>query len=188
MAMLRLRNLSILLALALLPFGVSGQSDNGADKIAVAKRGARELFPELKGRGLRVIIEESNSLVDIYRGPTSFKLHIFKAVNYPPDWRGASKCSPFITYAIDVPEPFSDKCPSFLIYVWFDFPVMGDDRIHGISARGAVVNTDEVTKMNGLVDAHTEWSDRDIDDALRKAGAHFGSWAKDDLIHSLPML
>jgi hypothetical protein len=187
MAMLQLRNLSILLALALLPFGVSGQSDNGADKIVVAKRGAGELFPELKGRGLRVIIEDSNSLDDIERGPTAFKLHIFKAVNYPPDWGGASKCSPFITYAVDVPEPFSDKCPSVLISVGFAFPVMGDDRILSISAGGPAVNTNEVTKMNGLVDIHTEWSDRDIDEALRKAGAHFGSWAKDDLIHSLPM-
>jgi hypothetical protein len=185
MAMLRLHNLSILLVLVILPFGVSGQSDIGADKIVVAKRIVRELFPELKGRGLRVIIADSNSLDSIERGPTAFSLHIFEAVNFAQADTG--NCPSFLVEPVNVRAPLTAKCPSFLINVGFMFQVMGDDRISSIGAWGEAVNTDEVTKMNRLVDAHTEWSERDIDDALRKAGAHFGSWAKDDLIHSIPM-
>ncbi len=41
-------------------------------------------------------------------------------------------------------------------------------------------------KRKGGPPAHPEWSNQDIEKALRKAGARFGSWAKDDLIHALP--
>lgn len=155
----------MLLAAASTPL-LSNKRDHNDDKIALAKQIVRQLYPELTGRGLYFTIADESTL-DSEGGSTHFAMHVLQPV------KGVAA----------VPE----RCPPSLITVGFVFPVEGDDRIHSLHAGGPTVNMDENGRLRELVDEHPDWSDKKVEEVLRNAGVHFGPWAKDALVNSLPM-
>jgi hypothetical protein len=126
------------------------------------------LYPDLKNRGLSLIIEDGTRL-DNPASPTSFDITVLDPKVLDPK-TGLSVCT------------------SWILSTRFQFPTTPQDaRIYSFSANGAVVGRDELEKLNSLVDAHPEWSDVQVLEALTKAGAEFAPAAKDRFIQALPM-
>jgi hypothetical protein len=126
------------------------------------------LYPELKGRGLSLIINDE-SLLDNPASPPSFTLLVL---------------DPKVTD----PKTGMNVCTSWILAAGFAIPTSpADARIYSFSSNGSVVNADESEKLNSLVNAHPEWSDVQVLEALTQAGAEFGPTAKDRFVKALPM-
>jgi len=126
------------------------------------------LYPELKNRGLSLIIEDESRL-DNHASPSSFTIKVLDPKVLDPK-TGLSECT------------------SWLISAGFQTPITPPDaRIYSFSSNGSIVSGDELEKLNSLVDAHPEWSDVQVLEALTQAGAEFGPIAKDRFVKALPM-
>jgi hypothetical protein len=136
-----------------------------ADNVGLAKQALKSLYPELKGRGLHLTIDDGSRL-DFAEIGGDFVIDVFE----PP---------PHINISVR-------QCPPTLVSTRFMF-ASGDWRLFGYSAAGPVVNTQKRESLNDLVDSHPEWTDSQIGEALTKAGAKFGPNAKDQLVRALPI-
>lgn len=142
-------------------------AQNSADRIRLAKDVVRQLFPELRGRGLRVSIVDATTL-DGGMGFLSFDLD----VSEPRDHLSPSeKC--------DVP---------LLLSAGFQFATSSRaQRFFALNLGGPATNTDKREHLNQAVDSHPEWSTGQIEEALSSAGARFGPSSKDDFVKTVPL-
>jgi hypothetical protein len=175
--------ISILWVLALSAYSISAQSPVKGDKIVVAKQVVTDLFPELKGRGLQIVIQDMNSL-EYVGAPLHFALWIYEPVNAIAESM-TENCPAFLLEAVNSKAPLTSKCPTFLASVRFGFDQ--DQKLYELSASGTTVGAERLEQLRRQVDSHPEWSDKDIEDMLKKEGAHFGPWAKDELTRLLPI-
>jgi len=153
------------------------------NKIVTAKKVIRGLYPELRGRSLQVIVQDKSSLDYLEGTPGIFALWIFEPVNAIAET--VKQCPAFLLEPINSKAPITNKCPPFLLSTSFTFTRKGT--IFEISSGGSTVNMERLGNVRQQVDLHPEWSDKDIEDVLRKSGARFGPQAKRDLFRLLPI-
>ena len=183
------RSLKVLRISTVLAFGLfaaaalNAQSPVKGDKIAFAKKIIGELYPELKGRGLQVLIQDKTSVDYVDNPPSDFALWLYEPVNAIPEAID-DKCPPFLLQPVNTKAPLTNKCPSFLLTVGFTFA--DDERVSRVEAGGEVVNIKKLTDARHEIDSHPDWSNMQIQELLGKKGAHVGPSAKDDLVKSLP--
>ena len=171
--MLRLSlQISILLAVCLTALDASGQSK--VNKILAAKHIVGELYPEMKGQKLRVVVIDENSFDDP-GALVRFQLRLYKPARFASNT--TDNCTVFL-------QPAAAKCPALLLSLIFGFDA--NDKFYEFSARGDAVNADRLQALRQLVNFHPEWPDEKLVDAMKKAEVHFGPWAKDELVRSIP--
>jgi hypothetical protein len=185
MAMSRLQNLyrnSVVLVLLVVP-AIPCIHAQQVDNISKAKGVVLALYPELKGRNLHDIIADGSGMDNTVGGLHEFTLNIFQPVNYA----GPDTCPSYLTEPRDMSKQFTDRCPAFILSVKFVFPPKGDPRIHLIGATGEGTNETLLAEARKQVNSHPHWTEAEVENALKKAGAHFGPKDKSTFLQSVPV-
>jgi len=126
------------------------------------------IYPELTGRKMRLDFVahpylESDTL------PLGFDIGISELRPTPPAQEQTSE---------------ADRVGHLNAHFQFDAK---DHRIISIVASGSFVESERQENLNGLVDAHPDWSVAQMTEALLSAGARFGPDQKDALIAEFPV-
>jgi hypothetical protein len=131
---------------------LAGAISDGQTDFLRAKAFLKAAYPELKGKNLRVTVWDDASF-DSDGGMTTFSIGLEKRIEDRPNNRTS----------------FAPCLGAF-----FSFPVASDDRVFQLSVNGPCVNENKLEDTRKLVDAHTEWSDSQVIQALKDAGAEYG--------------
>jgi hypothetical protein len=147
---------------------VWGQA-NSLTTVSTAKEAIRQLFPELQGKGLPLLIRDGSTL-DGKAQFLSFGLEVLQP-NHQPLAQEQDVCAEAI-----------------LLSAEFEFTQRKQQqRIFALNIGGAEVDSDKRRRLGQLIDDHAEWSDKEIEEAITRAGARFGPSSKDQFVSVLPL-
>jgi hypothetical protein len=145
------------------------------NKFEEAKRIIVVLYPELSGKHLSMTYSFSTTL-DSSEEPATSQFDVLVS-QFPPGQK------PQIAGYINPAE--SNSTPrdvQMTVGFWFD----NLGQLERFTAQGHSPNDDRNKAIRELVDAHPDWADTQITDALKAAGAKFDPSAKIDLMLQIP--
>jgi len=137
----------------------------GQDDFYKAKAFLKAVYPELKNKNLRVTAWDDASF-DSEKGMTTFTIGLEERVEDRLNNKASFK-----------------PC----LGAFFSFPVAKDDRVFKLSVSGPFVNESKLDDTKKLIDAHPEWSDSRVIQALNDAGAEYGPDRKAALLERIPL-
>ena len=152
------------------------QSGSSKPHFKEARKIVAALYPELSGKHLNLTYSFSASL-DSNEEPSINQFDVLVS-RFPPGQK--VQIAGYLNGAVSDSKP---KDVQMFIGLWFD----NSGQLERFTAQGDPLSDNENKAARGLVDAHSDWTDDQISDQLRVAGAKFVPSAKQDLMKEIPI-
>lgn len=141
-----------------------------------ARKIVAALYPELSGKHLSLTYSFSVSL-DSNEEPSITQFDVLVS-RFPPGQK--VQIAGYLNGAASDSKP---KDVQMFIGLWFD----NSGQLERFTAQGDPLSDNKNKAARGLVNAHSDWTDDQIRDELKVAGAKFGPGAKQDLVKEIPL-
>lgn len=141
----------------------------------------RTMYPDLNGKKYFLSVEASEEYDKLGEPMKSLQIYVGEEVVFAP-----SRCC-FGGYVGSAPPPEnSHPWPRQLLKSGFGFD--SHDRLGSFGADGSAIGNPEVSATFGkLAGPHPEWTDAEVNAALKKAGVKYGPGDKEQFIKDLPI-